>query len=768
MPKAPLADCENCPLQDAHFVPPDGDVATAKYAYVGEAPGFEETQQDRGFVGQSGELLWRTAEQHDLHRGDGWTTNAVLCRPPNNDLKAVPKAVVACRPRLQAELEQLPEDATIVALGLTAVESITGKRGVSMGAARKSELVFGGRKVVGTWHPAYILRPPGVPSYLDLYGDLGRIKAGLINRRPEFRMARVSGDAETLRKILDTIGEGQPVAIDLETSGYDPREDEILCIAMAWKPDFALIIDWVGSDADVDVLQSFLAVKRPRQVYFNGKFDVQFLHAAGIALAAVYEDVMLQSYALDERGGADDAEERTRAGVHDLKTVAHDYLGYLDWEVDLKKYLPNKAASFALVPKAVLEPYAATDAFVTIELFDLLEQKVVADGIMPAYKLMMKVLPKLMRMEQRGISVDQEYVQKLADEKGKELSLILTKLQEVTGRQGFNPDSPKQVSEVLPMLPPRGDERKRAIRSLSTQKSVAGGVAKLVLMYRDLRTDRSTHILGLLDSLDRRGYAHPQYMQHGTQTGRPSGKRPNILNVPRTLPGELGLRGMYVAPESRSLVSADYNQHELRTAAFYSGDPVLTQVYVDDGDIHTEVSLTMFGENFTTEDRVVAKMFNFGVTYGMGPGSIVEKGYSREFAQQAYDSYWQRFAVLKKWLEEQEELALTQGWIQTIFGRKRRWPLIIDGMEKRIRNQADNAAIQGTAWDLTSLALVHADDAYLQPVITVYDSITVEVWDYEVDDAVATLRDIMLEVPKTYLDTDIPWKVDIKVGKRWS
>ncbi len=368
--KHPLAECENCGLKDAKYVPThfgeDGS-----FAFVGEGPGYNEVREGRPFVGQSGKLLDMAAKYNDLDISEHVLTNAVACRPPRNR-KPTEKEMRCCRPRL---MHQLAGSETIVTLGKAAANSVLGS-GVRYSKRISQWFHKDGMDIICTWHPAYLLRVP--QDMYVLLKDLARAKRGRnygpLTREPGFF---VPADAEQLKECLDSCPEGATVAYDLETDNviwYDTPEqpgDDILMLGMAWSPDEAVIIghEMLMHDEDArQVIQDFFDRDDLEFTGHNVKFDEIFLRREGIIAHSTF-DTFLAHYVVNENG------------IHGLKALAAEYYDLHDYEEALvQKYLKSRNDRYSKVPFIHMAQYCAWDVCVSWALKFQLEKELHEEG----------------------------------------------------------------------------------------------------------------------------------------------------------------------------------------------------------------------------------------------------------------------------------------------------------------------------------------------------------------------------------------------------
>lgn len=329
------------------------------------------------------------------------------------------------------------------------------------------------------------------------------------------------------------------------------------------------------------------------------------------------------------------------------------------------------------------------------------------------------IIPIVKEMKQNGVLIDQKYFEKLAKDYHKKLDEIESKIFNLAGFE-FNLKSPKQLSEVL--FEKLGISTKGIKRSASgyysTQVSVLEKikdlhpVVSLIEDYRELQKLLSTYIDVIPGLVDKDGRLRADFVQNGTTTGRFSSNNPNLQNIP--IKSDLGrvIRDGFIADTGKVLLGFDYSQIELRLTAILSGDEFLTKAFKEGKDIHRSVASRVFNvkeEEVDSEMRRKAKTINFGIIYGMGVTALTKSlDTTRKEAQAFYDSYFEEFSSIQKYLEGTKEFARKNGYTETMFGRRRYFKDInshIPFIKAMAERTAINAPIQGTAADIIKLAM---------------------------------------------------------------
>lgn len=392
--------------------------------------------------------------------------------------------------------------------------------------------------------------------------------------------------------------------------------------------------------------------------------------------------------------------------------------------------------------------------------------------------------PILARMERAGIKVDAKMLEKLSIMISKEIESLEKKISEMAGGE-FNINSPKQLSVVLfEKLDLKSKVRKTGKGALSTAHSELEKLAhehpiiELILKYRELQKLKTTYIEPFPALLDSMGRVHTTYNQTGTITGRLSSQDPNLQNIPiRT---ELGqeFRKAFIAEKDFVLLSCDYSQIDLRVAAHLSGDSAMSEAFKKGEDIHTRTAAGVFHvsvDKVTPNMRRQAKTLNFGVLYGMGLlGFQRASGVSRAEAKEFIDNYMQEFSGLAEYLEKVKQQARKNGYVETLFGRRRQIPEILSTMpmlRAGAERTAINMPIQGTSADLIKIAMINVqkliNDKYpdsIRMLLQVHDELLFEVKKDVVEKVAKEIKHIM----ESAHHFDVPIVADAKSGDNWA
>jgi DNA polymerase-1 len=619
--------------------------------------------------------------------------------------------------------------------------------------------------IIPTVHPGAVLNSPGL--FKDLYDDIElwtRLQgAEKVQEPPDeltyFYIETPKG-IEKMEKALEASGEG---FLDLETTGVDPLHDRIISIGIS-STETDLYVIPESTFRDADNLAELKRIIERDDIWWAGhngpQFDVRFLRAdLGIEWAPDF-DSLLGHYALDER-----------QGTHSLKKLAAKYALAPDYAIDFKTFDHTD-------PKQMEELYwyHALDIRYTAMVVDnVFEELELTGKLMGVHdEILLPASMALGRIEDRGVKIDVPYLESVGTDLDVEIQDLLKQAQEESGKDDFNPNSPKQVKEIL--------HGKLGVigANQSTGKAVLIDAAKVcplaqtILDYRLKSKLKSTYVKGILSKVDENDRIHADFLLFGTETGRLSARSPNLQNIPQ-LVGPL-VRRAFIAEDGWLLSEVDYSQLELRIAAYYSNDEFLLQGYRDGLDIHTLVASEVLGkpmEDITYEERYQAKWVDFGIIYGRGAYSLATQQLHCpvEEAQSFIDRFLARFSGLHTWIQSQHKFAAEHGYVETPFGRRRRFPLILNDNLGDIQRQSVNTPVQSLASDVCLTALARLDPQ-LDPekariVSTVHDSILFEIRRGCYHEVLPLIRYEMEENCPIDITSRVKLDCDISIGENW-
>ncbi len=480
----------------------------------------------------------------------------------------------------------------------------------------------------------------------------------------------------------------------------------------------------------------------------------------------------------------------TRVVMHNMKAYPgslHRLEGRAD-DTMLAAYSLNPQKS-ALSPEDVCAamslPFDANcPAASLLALADALKEALVRDELTSLYNTIeMPLLFVLHDMERAGFRVDADYLQRLGELYTQRLDETVARIRTLAGEaaQSVNLNSPKQLAKLLfdDLRIPAPGGKKNPGTSAEVLEELAADypICGLILEYRKYQKLNSTYVSALTRMRNADGRIHTSFEQAVTGTGRISSREPNLQNIPvRT---ELGreIRHAFVSEPGWRLVDADYSQIELRVLAHMSGDTGMQAAFLHDEDIHARTAAEVYGvpmEAVTREMRSAAKAVNFGIVYGISDFGLSRNiGVSRKEAAEFIERYFSRYPGVKRYMDEQVRLGREQGYVTTLFGRRRYLPELESSaytMRAFGERAAMNSPIQGTAADIIKLAMIRVHDALkarglrARLILQVHDELIVEA----PDDELEAVRALLLDGMESVVHLNVPLKAELSTGGNWN
>jgi DNA polymerase-1 len=571
-------------------------------------------------------------------------------------------------------------------------------------------------------------------------------------------------------------------AFDTETTSLDYMIARVVGVSFAVKIGEAAYVpfghDYPGApeqlseDFVLGSLKPLLEDPKKAKLGQNLKYDCHVLENHGIKMQGIAEDTMLESYVLDS----------TRR--HDMDSMALSILGHNTIHfVDIAGK-GAKQLTFNQIDLEQAGPYAAEDADITLQLHEKLSSDLRAEpALLKVYReIEIPLLPILQRIERNGVMIDVAMLHKHSKQLAKRMAEVQKQAYEVAG-ESFNLASPKQLGMILFEKQGIPSTKKTRGGQLSTAEDVLQDLAeeyelpKLILEHRSLSKLKSTYTDKLPEQVDKKtGRIHTSYNQTVAATGRLSSTDPNLQNIPIRSEEGRRIRQAFVAPEKYKLVAADYSQIELRIMAHLSQDKSLLQAFADGIDVHRATAAEVFAvplEQVENEQRRAAKAINFGLIYGMSAFGLAKQlNIGRYEAQDYVDLYFARYPGVKAYMDATREAARSQGYVETVFGRRLYLPEI-NARNAQHRQYAErtaiNAPMQGSAADIIKRAMI-AVDAALQTsqldarvVMQVHDELVVEVSAAQVE----ALSALLVQRMESAAELRVPLVVDVGVGDNW-
>ena len=582
---------------------------------------------------------------------------------------------------------------------------------------------------------------------------------------------------DDLRKLCDYFLTNEILSLDTETTSTSSIDAELVGLSFAVKEFEAFYVPIPAErEKALQIVNIFKTVyENPKilKVGQNLKYDLEVLRNYNIQLQGPMWDTMIAHYLIQP-------ELR-----HNMDYMAEIYLNYKTIHIDelIGPKGKNQRSMRDLSPTLVYE-YACEDADITLRLKNKLEpelKKFECEKLF--YDIEMPLMPVLAEMEMNGVCLDTESL--------KETSTILTnriielehRIYELAGQQ-FNIASPKQVGEILfDKLKIVEKAKKTKTGQYVTSEEVLQQLRNKheivadILEHRGLKKLIGTYIDALPKLINpRTGHIHTSFNQTVTATGRLSSSDPNLQNIP--IRGEEGkeIRKAFVPEPGCLFFSADYSQIELRVMAHLSNDSQMIEVFREGKDLHAATAANIYKkpiEEVTRDERTKSKRANFGIIYGITVFGLAERlDISREEAKQLIDGYFATFPDVHNYMEQAKQTARQQGYVTTLFGRRRYLP-DINSANATVRGFAErnaiNAPIQGTAADIIKVAMIRihqrfkAEGIRSKMILQVHDELNFSVYPEEK----GRVEAIVLEEMQHAFPLNVPLVADSGFGNNW-
>lgn len=598
---------------------------------------------------------------------------------------------------------------------------------------------------------------------------------------------RIVRDAEALRETVAEVGEYGEFCFDLETTGFDMFRDRIVGISLAVRPHEAWYIPFGTHESMSNVAarnkmeSEYATILRPLfedeskvKIGQNMKFDILFLRSIGVDVRGRKYDTMLLHYLLDPEAR------------HGMNALAERYLNYAPIEIESLIGRGAKQLTMDMVGLERIAEYAAEDADITLQLAQVLRPMVEQANQMALYEQIEEpLIDVLADMEWTGVRIDSASLAHYSATLAEKLNALQERIRTMAGEPALNINSSRQLGELL-FTKMRIAEKPKMTKTkqFCTDEEYLQGFAHeheivdLILQYRGVKKLLSTYVDALPLLVNPvTGHIHTSYNQAVTATGRLSSANPNLQNIP--VREEIGrpIREAFVPSDDRHLLlSADYSQVELRLMAHLSGDESLREAFMHGEDIHAATAAKIFGKpigEVTSEERRRAKTANFGIIYGISAFGLSQRlDIPRAEAKALIDGYFASYPKVKEYMERVTEQARKDGYVTTLFGR-RRYLADIASRNANARAFAErnaiNAPIQGSAADIMKIAMIRvwqrfrAEGIRSRIILQVHDEIVVDMLIGERERVERIVREEM-EGAATLA---VPLVVDCGVGRNW-
>jgi DNA polymerase-1 len=608
-----------------------------------------------------------------------------------------------------------------------------------------------------------------------------------ISNLPSGSSAMVA-DRAALAQVAAQLSAASIIAFDTESTSTDPQMADLVGVAVAWGTDAGQAayiplrhqnfagLAWEEVRA---ALEPVFGNDRISKAAHNASYDVGLLSRYGLSVAGDLVDTMVAAWLIDPGSRGLGLKDLAWTRLKTEMTPISELIGSGRNQITMDS-----------VPAAQAAAYASADACVTLRLANILVPELVERGLTHLFReIEMPLVPVLVAMEAAGIKVDVACLQQMSVELSARLRTLEREIQQIAGRP-FNVNSTQQLADVLfgqLRLPAEGLKKTKA-GTYSTAADVLEGlrgrheIVDLILEQRQLSKLLSTYVDALPAMVNpRTGRLHTSFNQAGAETGRLSSSAPNLQNIPiRTEVGR-EIRRAFVAEDGRRLLSADYSQVELRILPHISGDEYLLAAFARGEDIHASAASKVYGipiSQVNKEQRAVAKMMNFATSYGVSAFGLAQRtGLPQAEAAEFMDRYFATYPGVKRYLDTTRAYAREHGYVETLLGRRRYFPVLkttaTGSQAYAIRQAAERAAInhpiQGTAADIIKIAMVRLfralqEDGYKARItLQVHDELVLEV---PVDELIAVGR-LVRETMESAYDLSAPLRVDMEAGPNW-
>ena len=591
-------------------------------------------------------------------------------------------------------------------------------------------------------------------------------------------------DEKNLDKWIKILEEKTVIAVDTETSSLNSIETNLVGVSFSYAPNKACYIPLAHKEKSLKKemvlkkIKPLLEDPSIKKVGQNIKFDFNVLKQNGININSL-EDTMLISYTLD-------------AGTnrHNMDTLSEIHLGHKTISFKELVGTGKKELNFSDIELNKATEYAAEDADITLRLYKNLSERLDEEKLNKIYENFEKPMVKLLsKLEFNGIKVDATHLKKLSSRFEKKLIKIEKDIYVLAGRD-FNIGSPKQLGEIIYNELKIAKLKKTKKGSLATNANVLEDLAftghkfpSLVLEWRQVSKLKNTYTDALQEHISpKTKRVHTSFLLAATSTGRLASSDPNLQNIPIKSEDGKNIRKAFIAKKDFTLISADYNQIEMRILADLADVKELKKAFKNNEDIHSLTASQVFDvdlKGVNQDMRRKAKAINFGIIYGISQYGLAKQiNVSNHEADEFLNAYFSRFPEIKIYMDNTITFCRKSGYVNNIFGRRSHFNGIND-KNFNIRNfqerAAINAPIQGSASEIMRLAMIRLDKKFeslknnkSKILLQIHDELIFEVPTKEVKAITKIIQEEMTSVTESDLHSfSIPLTVDVNIGDNW-
>ena len=622
---------------------------------------------------------------------------------------------------------------------------------------------------------------------ISRYGETFEQKVKNLKKTPIFDLKKY----QTILKInqleewIKKIEEKGIVAVDTETSSLNPHEANLVGISLCSGPGTACYIPLEHITEKVlekkivlKKLKNILQDKSIKKIGQNIKFDFIILLRNEIKLDPI-EDTMLMSYALD-------------AGKHrhNMDNLSETHLNHKPISFKEVAGTGKKQISFNKVPIKLATQYAAEDADVTFRLYTFFRERLDKEKLLKIYELFEKPMVNLLsQMEIEGIKINSSFLKELSKKFDNKIKKLEKEIFSIAKRE-FNIGSPKQLGEILYNELKIAKIKKTKKGGFATSAAVLEDLAfkghklpRIVLDWRQLTKLKNTYTDALPEHLNAKtNRVHTSFLLAATTTGRLASSEPNLQNIPIKTEDGKEIRKAFIAERNHSLISADYNQIEMRILADIADVKELKKAFKNNEDVHSLIASQVFDvplNKIDKETRRRAKAINFGIIYGISQYGLAKQiSVSNSEAAEFLKSYFKKFPEIKDYMNATINFCRKSGYVNNIFGR-RCYITGINDKNYNVRNfqerAAINAPIQGSAADIMRLAMIKITSEFeknpnykTKMLLQIHDELVFETPQDELEKIVPIIKKNMLDASSSeHHQFTIPLTVDINSGNNW-
>ncbi len=628
-------------------------------------------------------------------------------------------------------------------------------------------------------------------SAISKYGDTNNLINKDIDKNSEktteikkknYQLIKNEKEIEDWMKQSEETGE---FAIDTETTSLDPHTAKLVGISISNRIGNACYIPLNhvrGNNLDekkvLSILKNYLEDESIKKVGQNIKFDFIVFYHRGITLNSM-EDTMLMSYTID-----------AGKNRHNMDTLSEIHLGHKTIKYKDLVGTGKKQLNFSEVNISEAKDYAAEDADITFRLYKIFLKSLKAEKLLNIYELFEKPLIKILaKMEIKGIKLDKSALNKLSSKFSTKIEKLEKSIFKIS-KKTFNIGSTKQLGEIMYNDLKIAALKKTKKGSFATSASVLEDLAfkgyefpKLILEWRQISKLKNTYSDALPEYINQNTKrVHTSFLLAATTTGRLASSDPNLQNIPIKSDDGKDIRKAFISEKNNKLISADYNQVEMRILADLADVKQLKKAFLNNEDIHTLTASQVFGKEINkidSETRRKAKAINFGIIYGISQYGLAKQiNVSNNEAEEFLNSYFKKFPEIKDYMKTTVNFCRKSGYVSNIFGRKTHLTGIND-KNFNVRNfqerAAINAPIQGSASEIMRLAMIRINKEIsynknnsLKMLLQIHDELIFEESSKETKKSTKLIKDLMLSVKDSELHSfSIPLLVDVNIGENW-